>query len=349
MEENNTYNNFIFRDKWWTALQGLDPETLGKVMRAICAYAFEGTEPNLTVGTAEWMACTFIMADMKTDKERYDNVIEKRREAGRKGNATRWSEKPKDEVANATNVSQSIANVANVTSASQNIANIANATFATNKNRKPSQSIANVAVDVYVDDDVYVDEEDTTSTPKPSPSVPVAVEEKKQEEREEVVFDYALQLLEEGRLNAYTESSQAYDHNEALGWKREITRSNGTTEKQEIQNKRAWLRKRPPKNEQIIPPDFGILLAAILRRVGCSERNKSVIDDFRGVRIRDHLDDTGQKTGEDEVIFLYTKRQTCALFKKQYDSNAMLQAALNEEVRKVFPKAEYVSFEVPPR
>lgn len=81
------YDNFLFRKSWWDIIKNLPTEQRSEVIDLITQYMFEGIEPQFEELTAVSMAVQFIIRDINTDKERYDNIAEKRREAGRKGAA----------------------------------------------------------------------------------------------------------------------------------------------------------------------------------------------------------------------------------------------------------------------
>ena len=87
------YDNFLFRKSWWDIIKNLPTEQRSEVIDLITQYMFEGIEPQFDELTAVSMAVQFIIRDINADKERYDNIAEKRREAGRKGAAATNSAK----------------------------------------------------------------------------------------------------------------------------------------------------------------------------------------------------------------------------------------------------------------
>lgn len=141
------YDNFLFRKKWWNIIKGLPSEQRGEVMDAISNYLFDGIEPQFEQVTAVAIAVQFILQDINADKERYDTIAEKRREAGRKGGL------------------QKAANIQEQTEPTEqaNVANVANANFATSATK---QNVANVALEI---------EEEYNNTPPPPPSAPAPV------------------------------------------------------------------------------------------------------------------------------------------------------------------------------
>lgn len=81
------YDNFLFRKSWWNIIKNLPSEQRSEVIDLITQYMFEDIEPQFEELTAVSMAVQFIIRDINADKERYDTIAEKRREAGRKGAA----------------------------------------------------------------------------------------------------------------------------------------------------------------------------------------------------------------------------------------------------------------------
>lgn len=87
------YDNFLFRKSWWDIIKHLPSKQRSDVIDYITQYMFEGIEPQFEEMTATTMAVQFIIRDINADKERYDSITEKRREAGRKGAAVTNSAK----------------------------------------------------------------------------------------------------------------------------------------------------------------------------------------------------------------------------------------------------------------
>ena len=87
------YDNFLFRKSWWDIIKHMPTEQRSDVIDYITQYMFEGIEPQFEEMTAVTMAVQFIIRDINADKERYDSITEKRREAGRKGAAVTNSAK----------------------------------------------------------------------------------------------------------------------------------------------------------------------------------------------------------------------------------------------------------------
>jgi cell fate (sporulation/competence/biofilm development) regulator YmcA (YheA/YmcA/DUF963 family) len=75
--------SFIFYIEWRNALIGCSEEVRLEVYDAIVEYAASGTLPQLK--PMAQMAFNFIKLDIDRNKEKYDTMIEARREAGRRG------------------------------------------------------------------------------------------------------------------------------------------------------------------------------------------------------------------------------------------------------------------------
>jgi cell fate (sporulation/competence/biofilm development) regulator YmcA (YheA/YmcA/DUF963 family) len=118
-------NSFIFFFTWAEVLSDCTKEVRLDVYDAVIEYAKSGTLPDLK--PMSMMAFNFIKKEIDRNNERYDEIIEKRKEAGRKG-------------AEATNRQKS--------------AKTASAEFAENEFGKIRQKSAKVALNVDVDVDV---------------------------------------------------------------------------------------------------------------------------------------------------------------------------------------------------
>lgn len=107
---------FIFYIDWYNYIEeDIEQEGLRlRLYQAIPKYAFTGEEPQ---DPAMRVLFSFIRRQLDRDNKKYEEKIEKRREAGRKGNEKRWGKKEES--------SQMVANIANATNSSQMVANIA--------------------------------------------------------------------------------------------------------------------------------------------------------------------------------------------------------------------------------
>lgn len=114
--EDKQRESFLFYRDWWESMKDNDAIRY-EVYDAIMTKVFDDIEPE--VSPMAKMALRFILPVIGRDHNKYNDVREKRKAAGIKGNEKRWGK------------SQSIANVANATDAicesqmSQSIANVA--------------------------------------------------------------------------------------------------------------------------------------------------------------------------------------------------------------------------------
>lgn len=304
------YDNFLFRKSWWNIIKNLPAGQRSEVIDLVTQYMFEDMEPQFDEMTAVSIAVQFILRDINADKERYDNITEQRREAGRKGGMQR-----------AANFQANQANEANQANATL----LENETKQTTKqNQAPKQT---KRIDICIDKDI-----DNTLSPSSLPAGEGG--EEREREKTEVVFAYSLHLLSQGRPNAYSEAEQAYDYNEALGWVKETDRKNGDIVRQHIRDKLAWLKSRPPKSEQVFAPADGQTMAAILAKTGCKNQNRGVINDFRGLRFI-----------EDKAVFIYSS----FLFSPLYNAiqkNQKTNDIVFAELRKRAPKIQCIDFQL---
>ncbi len=90
----NEKDTIIFRLSWAKVIRTLPPETQIEVYNAICDYA-SGEETGKLSPLAE-VAFGFIKSDIDRNSDKYAKTCERRREAGRRGNAKRWSEEKAD-------------------------------------------------------------------------------------------------------------------------------------------------------------------------------------------------------------------------------------------------------------
>lgn len=76
---------FVFSLEWHEVLMDYAPEVRLEVYDAIMEYARSGTVPDLK--PLSKMAFSFIQKDMDRNTQRYEEIVEKRKVAGRKGGA----------------------------------------------------------------------------------------------------------------------------------------------------------------------------------------------------------------------------------------------------------------------
>lgn len=75
-------STFIFNLEWYAVLSEYPAEVRFEVYEAIMRYASSGTLPDLK--PLAKMAFSFIRKEMDYNRERYETIVEKRREAGRR-------------------------------------------------------------------------------------------------------------------------------------------------------------------------------------------------------------------------------------------------------------------------
>lgn len=75
--------SFVLYTEYEQAFSELEPEEQGALIMAIFSYVRTGEVAPLSGGAA--MAFLFIRGQLDRDREKYDEIREKRAEAGRKG------------------------------------------------------------------------------------------------------------------------------------------------------------------------------------------------------------------------------------------------------------------------
>lgn len=102
---NDSKKSFIFYASWKEVLSEYPSEVRLEVYDAVIEYAISGTLTELK--PLAKMAFSFIRKDIDANNERYDEMVSKRREAGKKGMQSRWSKadnKCYDVITNITNI-----------------------------------------------------------------------------------------------------------------------------------------------------------------------------------------------------------------------------------------------------
>ena len=174
--EDKQRESFLFYRDWWESLRDNDAIRY-EVYDAIMAKVFDNIEPE--VSPMANMALKFIFPVIGRDNDKYNDVREKRKAAGIKGNEKRWGK----------------------SQMSQTIANVANATDATPESQM-SQTIANVAdnvnVNVNVNDNVNKNKEKTPKGVKKEKEVAAsaATPEDELEKRAGVFYNSLVQYVE---------------------------------------------------------------------------------------------------------------------------------------------------------
>lgn len=291
--------SFIFHKVWWENTRHLPTEARCEIYDTLFRYVFEGVEPTFDPLSAVSMAMKFIKERIDADNNKYIATCEKRAAAGRRGNEKRWGKK-EDE-------SQSIANIANAITESQSIANIA-------------------------DTDTDTESDTDTDTEREENKFSLSLGKKPQaaEERRDIIFNYSLFLLSQGRPNGYKEAEEAYDYNEGFGWYKEVEKKNGDKVRQRIHNKLSYLKGRVAKMEQIYAPAHGTIMQDILKE--CPTTNyQSFINDFRGIR------DEGNA-----ISFLFSRRATADSFMATFKDTlnwAKFREVVIKNLKQHYPEA----------
>ena len=106
---------FIFYPRTWEAgIKRLSLEQRGALLTAVINHALDKEVPDLDLALGG--VFDIITSRIQEDKDKYAEVVDKRKAAGKKGGQAK---------------AQNLANVANASNAKQNLANVANASFAT--------------------------------------------------------------------------------------------------------------------------------------------------------------------------------------------------------------------------
>lgn len=244
------YDSFVFYRAWWDAICNLPSEAVCEVMNIVCRYVFEGEQPSFDPMSSVSMAVQFIIKDIDGDKERYEDICRKRKEAGRRGAMVTNSAKS----AIAANCQQKSANLAH-----KDIGY---------RNRIEDKDIG----------------ENNKGFSFCAPYNPPEGDGACAEIKEKEIFDYSLYLLAQGRPYAYTEATKAYNYYDSIDWTHTTTQQDGTAITRKFVKHLSLLKSRKADNEQLFAPTDGKTMAAILQQTGCLPENKSIIDGFRGFR-----------------------------------------------------------------
>ena len=107
---------FVFRVAWQEVLRDYPSEVRLEVYDAMIEYVASGTLPQLK--PLANMAFAFIKRDIDADDARYNEVVQKRADAGRKGMKARWTDNAGDNKNN--KCYQEVTQVTNVTTITDN-------------------------------------------------------------------------------------------------------------------------------------------------------------------------------------------------------------------------------------
>ncbi len=105
-------NSFVLYTEHLEQVEMLTDEQSGVLLKALMSYAAGKELPQMDAITA--VVFSFMRAQIDKNNKKYEEAVNKRREAGRLGG-----------LAKADNAKQTVANVANATDAKQNVANVA--------------------------------------------------------------------------------------------------------------------------------------------------------------------------------------------------------------------------------
>lgn len=155
------------------------------------------------------MCFGFIADDMQRDAEKYDEIVEKRRIAGRKGGF-------------------------------QKQANLANATFATNESSTGVANLANLAVNVDVNEDVNVNEDVDVDVNVKESGSDSSTEHTHTSFNRPTNPELAQEIIEKGYAMNAASIQGFIDYNEERGWKmdwREALRKWNQQERKQKPNK----------------------------------------------------------------------------------------------------------------
>lgn len=300
----NSNENIIFYRSWWSSLADKSPEFRHAVLDAVFAYAFDEIIPSFPTESGQQIAFENISSFIDQNREKFA----KKKEAAE----ARWK-KQKD---------------AQRCTTMQNDAQVC--TTMQSDGRAPAGSVKDKVKDNEKEKDNVKDKDNASKKEDKSFFSQNNNNNADAGKKEKIIFDYALSLLTEGRIEAYAHAVKAFDYNDALGWQRETERKDGNVVRQPIRQQLAWLKASPQKPPQEFEAEHGAALAAILRRSGMLPENASIIDDFRGFGIRDGC-----------VYFLYAYiTKAVRAFSLAIRKNQKINNIVTQELTRAFPGSE---------
>ena len=104
--------SFLMYTDYYEQIKMLTLEQRGALLTAIMAYQVGEDLPEMDAMTK--MAFSFISADMRRDNEKYEEIVERRRESGRKGGYQKAANQRESNLANVASASFAKTNLANV-------------------------------------------------------------------------------------------------------------------------------------------------------------------------------------------------------------------------------------------
>ena len=188
--------SFLLYTGYFEQIEMLNIEQRGILLTAIMAFQTDAEMPEMDALTK--MAFSFISADMRRDNEKYEEIVERRKESGRKGGL--------------------------VTQAKR--ANAKSASFASNsdfKQNQANQANQAVNVDVDVNDDVNEDDdvvvnEDVSASDGRSDTHNTECDSDTQNNRPSNI-EIARTVYEEGYAMDGTSIKRFVEYNDQHGWK----------------------------------------------------------------------------------------------------------------------------------
>lgn len=139
--------SFLLYTGYFEQIEMLNIEQRGILLTAIMAFQTDTEMPEMDAITK--MAFSFISADMRRDNEKYEEIVERRKESGRKGGLATQAKR---------------ANQANATFATF----ASNSEFKQNQANQANQAV-NVDVDVDVNDNDNVNDDVDVNVDEPAP------------------------------------------------------------------------------------------------------------------------------------------------------------------------------------
>ena len=106
-EGDSMKKSFVFHSMWGDLISSLPDEQAGRLIKMLCCYVFDGDDPETNDPSLRAMF-NMIKVKLDQDAEAYEEVINKRSQAGKKGASKRWGEK--QTIANDSKCHQMITN-----------------------------------------------------------------------------------------------------------------------------------------------------------------------------------------------------------------------------------------------
>lgn len=301
----NSNENIIFYRSWWSSLADKSPEFRHAVLDAVFAYAFDEIDPSFPTESGQQIAFENMSSFIDQNREKFAKKKEQRKAAIE----ARWAKQKGDDNTKNTNVFETIQNEFSYSPARPNKDKVKD-------NEKEKDNVKDKDNASKKEDKSFFSQNNNNNADAGK--------------KEKIIFDYALSLLTEGRIEAYKHAVKAFDYNDALGWQRETERKDGNVVRQPIRQQLAWLKASPQKPPQEFEAEHGAALAAILRRSGMLPENASIIDDFRGFGIRDGC-----------VYFLYAYiTKAVRAFSLAIRKNQKINNIVTQELTRAFPGSE---------